>query len=57
MYVKDVRKRKRCRLKKPWPNKPDPNVKVTRMIPPDGEVHANHGRKGYRRGGQISYLT
>ena len=49
MYVKDVRKRNRRWLKKPWPNKPDPNVKVAGMIPLDGEVHANRGRKGYRR--------
>ena len=43
--------------KKSWPNKPDPNVKVTRTIPPDGEVHANCGRKGYRRAEKISHLT
>ena len=35
--------------KKPWPNKPDPNVKVACAIPLDGEVHANRGRKGHRR--------
>ena len=43
------KKRNRCRLKKPWPNEPDPNVKVACTIPLDGEVHANHGGKGHRR--------
>ena len=56
MYAKDVRKERRCRLKKPWPNKPDPGVIVVCIIPLDGEVHTNRGRKGYRRVEKMSYM-
>ena len=41
--------RMHCRLKKPCPNNPKPNVIVVCMIPLDGEVHTNYGRNGYRR--------
>ena len=47
--MKDVRNRNRCRLRKLWPNKPDPNVIVVCMIPLDGEVHTNDVGRGYRR--------